>query len=282
MYIYREIRKGVWRMSTVKSNFKNKVKGILKYLIFNVIFFGAFFALNAKDADAANVTDASVVFHQSNHKGNNGADSYDAFGAYGKCHDGDEDGLCFMDWYVQGTGVTEEDVVTFTLTVPYNRIDGLVVFERGYTSAGGGSYDAYKKTYNGSSGHIWESSVSGKMKQGGMLENLTGAPSCSEFETDVATYSGLKANDGTYYSLMCITENDTEGEKKIEIKYAYTIRNSGYGLKQLKVVLYYGDAYDPSGDVAYQGSAYNYDVNFVVSKPVNENQFTWIKDADDT
>ena len=139
-------------MSTVNSNFKNKVKGILKYLIFNVIFFGVFFALNAKDVDAANITEdtASVVFHQSNHHGNNGGD-YSAFKSVGKCADG-TDSNCYSDWYIQGTGVAEEDVVTFTLTVPYYNIDGIVLFEEGFTSAGGKSYDAYKKTYNGTSG----------------------------------------------------------------------------------------------------------------------------------
>lgn len=271
-------------MSTVNSNFKNKVKGILKYLIFNVIFFGAFFALNAKDVDAANITEdtASVVFHQSNHHGNNGGD-YSAFKSVGKCADG-TDSNCYSDWYIQGTGVTEEDVVTFTLTVPYYNIDGIVLFEEGFTSAGGKSYDAYKKTYNGTSGYSWGPSVGGSMKQGGMIEDLAAAdaPSCSEFETAVATYGELKANDGNYYSLMCITENDTEGEKKIEIKYAYTIRKSGYGLKNIKIVLYYGNAYDPDGDSATQAVAYDYELKFVVSKPVNENQFTWIKDADDT
>ena len=256
-------------MSTVNSIFKNKMKGIVKYLIFNAFFFGAFFALNAKDVAAANVDNASVVFHESNHAG--GADSYDAFKAVGECEDGSPSGTCYSDWYVQGTGVTEKDVVTFTLTVPYYNIDGIVLFEEGYTSAGGKSYDAYTKTYNGASGYAWESSTGGSMKPG---QVLTGAE-CTNFGLDIANEERLLANggSGTLYSLMCITENSTEGDKKIEIKYAYTIRKPGYGLKNIKIVLYYGNAYDPDGDSASQATAYDYELKFVTSKPIDENKF---------
>lgn len=266
-------------MSTVNSIFKNKMKGMLKYLIFNVVFFGAFFAFGAKDVDAANVDQASVVFHQSNHAG--GANNYNAFKAVGECEDGSPSGTCYSDWYVQGTGVTEKDVVTFTLTVPYNNIDGIVLFEEGYTSAGGKSYDAYIKSYNGASGYSWSSSVGGtgnSMKPGAMLD----AAACDTVESTIANDNRLVANGGSLYSLMCITEDSTEGSKKIEIKYAYTIRKPGYGLKNIKVVLYYGNAYDPDGDSASQATAYDYELKFVTSKPIDENKFTWIKETGDT
>jgi hypothetical protein len=149
-------------MSTVNLNLKNKMKGIVKYLIFNMFFFAAFFVLNAQNVDAAIDGSSNVVIHQSNHSGNNG-DNNDAFKAVGKCSDG-TDNNCHSDWYIQGTGVSEKDVVTFTLTVTYDasvNFDGLVIFEDGYTSAGGKSYDAYKKSYDDANGYVWGASPGG-------------------------------------------------------------------------------------------------------------------------
>ena len=136
-------------MSTTNSNSKNKWGKWVKYFIFNFMLLGAFFTFNVKDVEAEEVT-PSFVLHQSNYYGNNGRDDdgddattkFDAFHAAGKCADG-TDSNCFKDWYIQGTGIAEKDIVTFTLTVPFHGVNGIVFFETGYTSSAR-HWQAYK------------------------------------------------------------------------------------------------------------------------------------------
>lgn len=258
-------------------NLKSICNKAIKYFIFIFAFLCAFVAVGAGGGKALAIESATYTIHQSNHKGNNtNSDQYYAIkstGAYGS------------GWYVQGRGVSMKDVVTVTLEIPYREINGLVVFESGYTgSSTNKSYDSYKKNTSG----VWENLVDATngLAAGSVVPWNDAA--CTGFVSSAANNTSLKANSAsaTLYSTMCINEVEND---KITIKYAYTIRNAGYGLKTIRFVVYNDVAYDPSDTLPNDPmKAEAFDVQFVLSKPINEfgttgtdstNGFTWINSA---
>lgn len=276
-------------MSTNYFKEKSKMKKWVKYFIFNVMLFVAFFAMQGnggevlKAAEAA-VTSPSYVIHQSNHHGNNSGESTNAFDV--KTEQANDDGsnttinkntTYHSNWYVQGTGVHMQDVITLTLTVPYHQINGIIAFETNYTGSNNRNYDAYIKESDASGNYVWDTAgrtAAGYTRVGKVLDSTA----CNTFETTAAANLTTELNkadeDERVYSYLCISEVK---DVKIEIKYAYTIRNAGYGDKHIMFVLYNDDAYDPtSGVVNGQATAYDYDINFVVAKPIDENEFTWV------
>lgn len=263
-------------MSTSKFKNKKKYGGWVKYLIFNVILFGAFFTFGKNGGEKVSAAaTATYEVHQTNHKG-----SKNDFGAKKMTSD------YFDLFYVQGTGVAMKDVVTVTLEVaPYKAINGIVAFETGNTSSGNKNYDSYKKSTLG----VWENLkdsdyATNKGLAPGVVVNPVGG-SCAAMD---ANSNQLKANltSASYYSMMCIVED--QANDKIVIKYAYTIRNAGYGQKEIIFALYNDSAYDyTSGGDAWSDPMYadTFSVSFISAKPISEFEikngsddgFTWIK-----
>ena len=262
------------------KNVKTKITNVwlVKYFIFNLIFFGVLLAFQFKGGVKVEaVEEASYDIHQSNHKGNGG--SYNSVEVNPSSY--------YDAWYIQGTGVSMKDVVTVTLKVPYHEINGIVAFETGYTGSGNKNYDSYKKSVVG----VWTSIPDATYETDGGLAPGLVLDSASElcrstFASAASMSSQLKANGGNYYSLMCIKEEknldaatmDTD-PGTITIQYAYTIRNAGYGQKEIIFALYNDSGYDytTGGDV-WSDPMYadRFSVTFISSKPLDENEFTWV------
>lgn len=250
--------------------------GWVKYFIFNVILFGAFFALqgNAVNIKAASPSDFGFVINNSNYKGNNASNSYAAYVGERWYTAGNEK---ITSYTVQGRGVAKKDVVSMTITKTYtSEIRSIAVFESGYTTSGNRNYDVYRKS---DSNDAWTSLTELKVGssteyeiQPGLVVTPTGT-SCGVFDHTKSLDASLAANSasGTYYSMFCIT--DDTSTKTLTIQYVYTIREGGYGFKEVYFA-FYNDVPSAAPAVAEAES-----VMFVLSKPISGMEFTWLDEA---
>ena len=218
-------------MSTEILNLKRNHKNSIKYFIFSLFVFVMIFAFHLGGESVSAVESFSYTIHQSNHNGekldgtasSNNAETRSA--GYKS------------NWYVQGTGVIKKDVISLTLQIPYMNINGISVIETGYTdSSGSGYYDSYKKIDG-----EWINQTDSGLPKGSVLSS-TDALCTTNFDTAAARDSRLVANGAAaasgVYSLMCISEvqNTVAGSTDpgtITIQYVYTIRNGGYGEKEI-------------------------------------------------
>ena len=265
---------------------KNKYKGWVKYFIFNVIFLCAVFAFGG--VDFVNAAGPTYEIHESNHAGNNtnsnpnaainvdAVTEYKSYTGYGS--------VDFADtWYVQGTGDYMKDVITVTIEMEYKAINGLVVYESNHTTGAAGekNYDSYKKI-NNSWVSLFDSDYATNKGLAPGVVFASDSTTCQQFASAASLSTDLKANStsGDYYSMLCI--NEDADNNKITVKYAYTIRNIGYGLKQVYFVFYNDDGYGGDDLPDPQMVATRVTVDLTVSKPIDENDFTWIggKDGD--
>ncbi len=266
------------------KNVKTKKTSVnwVKYFIFNLMFFGVLFAFQFAGGEKVGAVEiSSYDVHQSNHKGN--GNSYNSVEVSSSSY--------YDAWYIQGTGVSMKDVVTVTLKIPYHEINGIVAFETGYTGSGNKNYDSYKKSVEG----VWSSlsdadyATLGGLAPGVVLD-ASSELCVSTFASAASVSTQLKANGGSYYSLMCIKEEKNTDPATmatdpgtITIQYAYTIRNAGYGQKEIIFALYNDSGYEytPGGEVwADPMYADRFSVTFISSKPLDENQFTWVGKTD--
>ena len=280
-------------MNSKKVKFKKDYMKWVKYFIFNFILFGVFFTFQCNEGEKVGAIDnPTFTIHQSNHEGNNGKTDSASYNAVGKGTD-----YYGTGWYVQGQGISMEDVVSLTLEVPYKKINGLVAFESGRTSSGTKNYDSYQKVDG-----TWKNvptadfaTVDGTdvtylgLAPGEVLSS-TNTMCTTTFATTAALSTKLAANANTtvdtVYSLLCITETEPDPSNasdkgSIKIQYAYTLRNPGYGLKKITFAIYNDEGYtwEPNEDEWNQpDTAATYVVEFVLSKPINEFEFTWQDD----
>lgn len=265
--------------NSISKEKKTKVQ-IVKYIIFNLLLLCCFFVFASFEVKADEST-SSVL--GSNHWGNV---STDATNKYSSSYVNSTTGRQYIvngkivDQYVMVSGTTQvaagtenmPDVVVFTLTTDItSTINGIVVAESGFTSSSSDTpnYDSYRKDAYGN----WdsESYASAGIKQGLVKDTCN-------FTVATAASNELKANNGSYYSLLCVQETASS----VTIQYAYTLRSAGYGLKIINVSLYNDAVYDNEGNLIKEPIlAETLSVPFVASKPINELSFSWMDSDDD-
>lgn len=261
-------------MNCKKTKIEKGFNNILKYFIFNIIVFCGFLGIsifNNVKVEAANESYTYKFLETNYHNGS----------VVHVCKSGSSETNCDKTisadvydsgWYAEASGIEGKTVIVFELTVdrPLSDINGITIFETGYTSSSAtGSYDSYKKNAS----NIWSSLNTDKIASGSVVANA------SDVSADNNT---LVANNSasTYYSLFYIAADSTDNTKTI-LKYAYTIRNKDYGSKEIAVVFYNDNAYNYEvGDLNDHYSVTQSRLKFVASKPANEFEKNWIS-ADD-
>jgi len=267
-------------MKTSKLKAKKNYKGWVKYFIFNLILFGAIFAFQMVKGEEAFAADFEYVVNNSNYAGKDeGGNSTSKNAVVQDRYDTNDDPDYKYVYSVQGKGIgisdtDESDVVSLTITKTIatgEEVNSIAVFETGYTTSGStGSqrhYDIYIKDYT-----TWTSYLAanaGETKQDDAV--VTGT--CSVFD---ASDARLVSNGGSVYSLFCIDES-VAGE--ITIQYAYTMRNDGYGVRQVAFAFYNDEPAENPINADYKF------VEFIISKPISQFDFNWIgisgTDSDD-
>lgn len=162
---------------------------------------------------------------------------------------------------------------TFTLSIA-NTINGVVVFESGYTVSGGqdtvANYDSYKKDsygrWNNMTGGVGTIDGQTAFAKGVVLANN------SDFATTAANSTQLEANStgAGNYSLFYISEVVVDSKLVVTLNYVYTIRSSGWGTKTINVTLYNDAAYDSQGNLLDPTAAHYRTIDFIASKPISE------------
>ena len=246
------------------SIFKTRKKGenkISKYWIFSFILLGVIFALSTikdKAVFAAPPKVNNVI--NSNYAGNSG--SYAA-----KKHTGVVNGSDVDRYFIQGTGQELKDVITFEITGLDIVFDRIAIAEENYNMSASETkrnYDSYMIQ-----GDDWVNDSSTSKGAGLVGQDAAGNNACTAITNDGANSLLLKANNANadYIGLFCYDSTNSS------LKYAYTIRNVGYGLKTIHIFLY-NTIDGKSSQVSH------FSVAIVVSKPVsdfsNTNGFTWV------
>ena len=144
-------------MNFTKLKEKKNMSGWVKYFIFTFILFATAFAFQTIGGENVNAAEYSFsyVVNSSNYAGNGNnmsavgedpASTSIYSGMNLKRYEMDASGDPMVAKYsVQGTSITEKDVVSLTFTITYNTpIKSVVAFESGYTTAGSRNYDVYK------------------------------------------------------------------------------------------------------------------------------------------
>lgn len=247
-------------MNCLKNIQNKKKRETLRYFVYGIAFF---FVLIVSAFLPQNVKAIDVEVHNSNYSGNNGSKDAKTIGTGNSTR-----------YFIQGTSKAKKDVVAFTIknfftdaqgsTTKYDRI---AVGESGYVSSSvNKDYDTYAYDVLGEDTRdIWSSDNG---------NNRTGEKGFVMGENCAATFNAslnlLVANGGSegYVSLFCRDNND--------LKYAYTLRAPGYGLKTIHI--YYYDTSKTEATVVG-----DLDINIVVSKPISEfndsvvDGFTWLQ-----
>jgi len=269
-------------MEGILKKKKGKERILSKYVIFSLSFLFAFFALltfNAGGVKAASASDATVVANESNYKGNNSGGSYAAYE-----HDFEmESGTHYIRYFIQGTGISNKDVVKFTIgNLSDITFDRIAVAESGYNMSAGANknYDTY---YYADGAWHHDSTTS---KNPGKVATSSVSAGDTTLIANGATTEGNKFDSLFYYDAT----NNT-------IEYVYTIRNkdyelykansctatnsedcSGYGLVNIQIYLY-------SSESGVAPESEHVTLRVVVSKPVSDfdgtSGFTWIQDEED-
>ena len=269
------------------SNLKLKTKEMkwVKYFIFSFALLLTFFVMQTgKIVKAADSTPtASFELFESNYKGDNESDSYNAVHV---CKSDSTDATCDKKiseeaygsgWYIQSSGVANKTTVSFKIVISNytGTINGLNVFESNFSSSAGAnaSYDAYVLRDETSN---WVN-VTGKVDSGLNVGNVVSALPATGYLS--ARDASLKANTAanTYYSLMNISQVTSGTTTTITINYVYTIRSNDYGEKVINFAIYNTNPYDfNTGEWNEAMVARTFAVKFVASKPADEFNIQWL------
>lgn len=250
-------------MNCLEKSYCSKKRGILKFLTCSIAFVFAFFLGGVFTSHAVAEAAIDVEIHDSNYRGNNAkGNSYEAI-------KNETNGA--VRYFVQGSSIAKKDVVTFTIKNFFvgqgNTYDAFAVSEEGYTGSAGTARDYDTYVYDVSNRDAWFSDSTTNSQGSGEKGLVMGDNCATNFN---ALSNQLKANTSSseYVSLFCKDGND--------LKYAYTLRTPGYGLKTIHIFYY-----KLSTGIAQPAEDYN--VNIVVSKPISEfndsenDGFTWIQ-----
>ena len=250
-------------MNCLEKSYCSKKKGILKFLTCSIAFIFAFFLGGVFASHSVAEAAIDVEIHDSNYKGNNTKGS--SYGAIRNEASGS------LRYFVQGSSIAKKDVVTFTITNFFagqgTIYDAFAVSEEGYTGSAGTAMDYDTYVYDVTGRDAWTSDDTTNKAGSGESGLVMGDGCATNFN---ALSNQLKANDSsmTYVSLFCKDGND--------LKYAYTLRTPGYGLKTIHIFYY-----KLATGIAKPAEDYNVDI--VVSKPISEfndsvnDGFTWIQ-----